>query len=399
MGVAFNLKNLRVNRVALVDKGANFDPKSGDGARILLYKRAGVFNKIDLTDNDKRTMVEAAAQAKWGNADEQKYVWVRDLKADTAYVNRDGKTYGVAFTINDTGDVTFDGDGVEVVTSYAPLVETPDPTKKEAPALSAVHVDTIANQKKKRETAMSKIQELGKRFMALLKDAGVDDGASDDPMETMKAQHSALGKAIDGMGDVSKLAADHPVHAMKAAYDAMAKVIDGHKPAAPAAEATPAADPEVAKRFTAIEKQLKDEVEKREKAEAIVTKMAGDKALDDERAVLKSFKGVSVDIEKDAPMLVTLKKSDPAGYDRYIAILTAADATIAKSGMFVELGSGQTGSQADAATRLEKMARDRVTKSTDGGAKKISYEKAYTQVCDENPKLVLEMRGQGAAVN
>jgi hypothetical protein len=33
------LRNLQINRVALVDKGANLDSKTGDGAHIMLYKR------------------------------------------------------------------------------------------------------------------------------------------------------------------------------------------------------------------------------------------------------------------------------------------------------------------------------------------------------------------------
>lgn len=34
------LRNLRIKRVALVDNGANLDPSTGDGAHIMLYKRA-----------------------------------------------------------------------------------------------------------------------------------------------------------------------------------------------------------------------------------------------------------------------------------------------------------------------------------------------------------------------
>lgn len=37
---AHRLTNLRINRVDLVDRGANLDPDSGDGAHILLAKRA-----------------------------------------------------------------------------------------------------------------------------------------------------------------------------------------------------------------------------------------------------------------------------------------------------------------------------------------------------------------------
>lgn len=33
------LRNLRITRVALVDKGANFDPTSGEGAHVMLFKR------------------------------------------------------------------------------------------------------------------------------------------------------------------------------------------------------------------------------------------------------------------------------------------------------------------------------------------------------------------------
>lgn len=41
------LRNLRINRVAIVDKGANFDSGTGDGAHIMLFKRA---DPIDPTD-------------------------------------------------------------------------------------------------------------------------------------------------------------------------------------------------------------------------------------------------------------------------------------------------------------------------------------------------------------
>ena len=38
--MAKKLKNLKITRVDLVDKGANYDPATGEGAHVLLYKRA-----------------------------------------------------------------------------------------------------------------------------------------------------------------------------------------------------------------------------------------------------------------------------------------------------------------------------------------------------------------------
>lgn len=62
--MAFSLRNLRVNRVALVDKGANFDAASGDGAHVMLFKRVEKANNpsdvhVDVPHpNKKETDVE-----------------------------------------------------------------------------------------------------------------------------------------------------------------------------------------------------------------------------------------------------------------------------------------------------------------------------------------------------
>lgn len=385
---AHQLRNLRVNRVALVDKGANLDAKTGDGASILLYKRA--FSKVDLTDNDKRRMIEAAAMDTWGDPDAQVYVYVRDIKANTVYVERDGKTFGVIFAISDTGDVTFDGDGVEVVTSYEPLKSA---TKKSGPTLSSVHVDVP--HKKKKENGMP-VSNLLKRLKEIFKEEGiaVDDADVDkagDQMASLKAQHEELGKVIDGMGDPSTLGSDHPVHALKAAHAAMGKALEP----VPAEKRIDVKDPEVEKRMASFQKQIDEANARATAAEAVSKSEVAKRELDDERTVLKSFKGVSVDIEKDALMLVALKKADKPAYDRYIATMKAADEAVLKGKLFEEVGSGLSGVEADAATRLEKMTQDKIMEVKKSG-EKITYEKAYSQVCDANPALVRQMRGQPA---
>lgn len=271
--MAFSLRNLKVNRVALVDKGANFDKESGDGAHIMLFKRD---------------------------------------------------------------------------------------TSKEAPSLSAVHVDVPGGKPKKKETPVEK-KSLFEKIKALV--AKDDNDMTPEEKKAAAAEMDKAKKAADDE-DVEKVAL-----AKKDADTATA----------------------VEKKVTDLEKRLAESDARAVAAEAVAKSERDARALAEQTTILKSFKGVSVDVAKDAPILKQLQETNKAAYDRVIELLTAADTQVATSKAFETFGSnaGAVG-KGSAWAQIEGKARDLVTKGGTG----LTFEKAVDKIMDENPALVRQYRAE-----
>lgn len=355
--MATKLKNLVLDRIDLVDKGAN------QHAHVTLFKRLKAFVKGELSDNEIRTRVETAAQDKWvTDGEENRYhVYLIDRVGTDAIVCRYGKTYKVPFAISDTGDVTFTGDGTEVAVSYAPL------TKQEP------HVSKTDNK-----------QSLLKALGDLL---GI---TKSDPLTAMKAQHAELGKGVEKLGDITKLASDHPGHLLKSAYDALGKAIaeaeqgDGEPKPAAEPDVNKSVDPAIAKRFEDLEKRAAD-------AEA-ANKVLLEKAQSAEvTTILKSFAGVPVKVagdDSDVQMFATLKAEKPDVFKRLVEILNGADAQIKDAQLFGKaLGSDAATGTGSAWAQIEAKAGELMKADTT-----LTRQAAIDKASRQNPQLVAKHR-------
>ena len=266
--MAATLRDLKVKFVSLVDRGANFDPKTGDGAHILLYKRH---------------------------------------------------------------------------------------VEKDQPGVGGVHVDSPDLKAKKpsstsKEPSVTKPNVIKQFFATLAKMAGpLADWARQEETEPqhgdlakLKAHHEALGKAIDGMGDATKLPADHPVHALKALHKELGDSIAAKEAAmAPPAEGEPeideCADPgmmkrdaiakaerlELTKRIEAAEKRATD-------AETIAKGELEKREVGELRTQLAKFRNLTIDVDKEVADFRSIQKADPKAFGLLIAKLAAADVIAAK---------------------------------------------------------------------
>lgn len=172
--MASRLKDLHFDQAAnLVDDPAN------PHAKIVLFKRADV-KTVDLSDNERRSRVQAAAQDRWGDAKKQVWVYAQDLVGESAIIQRDGKLYSVPFTLDAKGNVTFSGEGDPVATTYEALKRAP--VKKEQPAAGSVHVDrpdwlTKELDAAKAEWTAATINELPDASFAVIEPGGTKDDA------------------------------------------------------------------------------------------------------------------------------------------------------------------------------------------------------------------------------
>lgn len=262
------LRNLKIKRVALVDRGANFDKQTGDGAHVMLYKSAG-------------------------------------------------------------------------------------------PTLSSVHVDSTGTpDKKAKQKPTDKEPDVKKSILSKILGA---------------LRESDVAKREEAVTEIETLAKSLP-------DDDVAKAHDSDDPMCKCAmcmsKRAPVSD-EVAKRFTEIEKRntelqaevakantaLAAEVEKRESAEMV--------------SVLKSFKFVAVDLEKDVAIFRKMKADSPEAFERTMVMMKANDAQLADSALHSNLGSGMRGTMSgDAWSEIEAKAAAIVAK----GDVKLSKAQAIDQV-------------------
>jgi len=437
--VATVLRNLRIKRVAIVDKGANFDPETGDGAHILLYKRdlrktagpslgdvhvpvAGSedddqrdeYEKATLTSGQRNALPDSAFAAVWTDGKGKK-------QRKLPYKHPDG-----SIDTNHLGAAR----GRIDATPMPPDVKTAARAKLDA---AAKENSSVAKQKQ--NTFLKRLtQAIAKAFPPAEK-PGLDVAKANEELQTMQAHHAALGKVIDQHtaavgGDASKLPADHPVHQLKALHAQLGKSIEENQ--AKIAAATPpeggdeldpldgiaedpdecdpedgegddvnAAAPAMAKR---IEKRLRTTFEKQmvdlkktaddavKRAEAVEKAAAAERDIRDRegvRAELTKFRGVSVDLEKDVEPLLRLKKSDPEAYARTISILSGADAQVRESALFKHYGSGSDGGTGagSAWAEIERLAEKIVEKRN---GKELTPQQKIAKVLENpaNRKLV-----------
>ena len=269
-----------------------------------------------------------------------------------------------------------------------------------------------------------------KKLAALFKDAEAEAGPltdwaseeegepehqgeqKDAAMETMKAHHAKLGEAIKAYGDGAGLPADHPFHALKALHKELGDKIaeaDAHKEAthkAAEAEAThKAAEAEaeggrvtkaqvlVNKQIVELQKKLEATEARAVGAEKIAKSERDARELESEKTVLRKFRHVTVDVDKEAATFLKLRTADKPLYESVMAKLNATEAVAKKvAGLEADLGSPLGGGAATAWAEIEAEADKLVTK----GEKNLTHEKAIDRVMKARPELVKRYRAEEA---
>lgn len=257
--------------------------------------------------------------------------------------------------------------------------------EKDGPSLGAVHVDTIGGKeddKDKRKTNLKEKNVKKSLFKSLLSLIPQTDANKTQITEVTKAveelDDDVVAKAAHVPGDPNCKCAD--CMEKRKNFTGDPTVIEGI----------------VTKALADVQKKHEAEVAKLTTANtALAATIEVEKAarLDGEmRDILKSFKHVSVDLNKDVPRFRKMKVADPESYDRAIEMLKAADAQLATSKSFETIGSGRSGGRGNAWEEIKNLAKKNVTKGANG----VTLEQAIDDVCmdPDNIELVKRYRAE-----
>lgn len=131
-----------------------------------------------------------------------------------------------------------------------------------------------------------------------------------------------------------------------------------------------------------VENQMKDSKEKVEKMEKELKGIKDEAAKKEFIQKAGAFKNVG-SADELGLILKDVSEKCPESATKLEAILKATNERIEKGDLFKEQGSSGSGT-GDAYEKIEKMAKDRAEKD------RISFEKAYSLILKENPKLYTE---------
>jgi hypothetical protein len=420
------LRNLRIKRVDLVDMGANFDPTTGDGAHILLFKSAvgkdgpslgsvhvdspawdvadqDEYEKATLSGESRRGLPDSAFAAVWTDAQGNKHrkLPIHDAghlaaargRVDGAQIPEDVKAaarHKIDAASNKENSVA--KTLKEFLKSLTAAMAEPDATKRAA-LLKAAEEDAEKVAAAPPPPAPPKDGPPAPGTPA--HEAGEDHAINQltalhpDHAKMVKAQCDDMAKAIDSYGP-GPHPDGHPVHALKAAYDSLMKVAGPPVPPPTPEKKEAAVDPSVTKRFTDLEKRNTE----------LMTQLTVEKniRLDREMVdILKGFKATPFKLEgedNDISKFRKMKETDPAAFERTIEILKATDAQLASSALYKNVGSSRSGGGPGSAwAQIEALAEKIVEKSADGS---LTFEKAIDRVLmdPKNNKLVAQYRSE-----
>lgn len=288
----------------------------------------------------------------------------------------------------------------------ASILITKRAIKKDGPSLADVHVDRTDDKKKKpKEKPMSKLIDRLSKLLKTLAAEEADTVTQTEQIDALKAARASLATGIEAFGKADH-PADHPVHGMRkqlAALDASIEKAeddadeDELEKARKAKEAADAMPSDMAKRFTALEKRTQDAeavakaaTDRATAAEAIAKSERDTRINAEHVTLLKSFGSLSVDVEKDAPLLRKLADTDKAAYDFLIAKMRAADVIVAKSKLFETFGTTRSAAEGSAWAQIEAKADQLVDKSTTP----LTREQAIDKVMSQHPELVKQYRAE-----
>ncbi len=350
------LRRLKINRVDLVDMGANFDAKTGDGAHIMLHKRADqpvvkdspslASVHVDSAGGDERDDYEKAT------LDSDSRNKLPDSAFAAVWTDAQGKKQR-KLPIHDANHLAAARGRLDAA---------------DLPA----NVKADARRKIEAATNKEKTVEKGKFSKFVTEVVGLF--TETDVEKRNKAAAELIAKA----DDMDK-AVEHTDSADCKCAKCMEKAADPDKDKMPPAfakrlEAIEANATVVEKANADLRKQLAVEVEKR---------------LDGEmETVLKSFKATPFDLKTDVAHFRKMKQDTPEVYERTMALFKAADAQMAFSKAFDNAGSSRSGGRGDAWGEIEARADAMVEKST----KDLTREQAIDKVLSDPKNNALVKR-------
>lgn len=377
------LRNLKIARVALVDMGANFDKRTGDGAHIVLWKRHEQKSSgpsVASVHSDAPAAPTAPKKPKRVTPDHPDYTQYEtdyeknNLDADSRRSLPDSAFAAVwtdhkgikhrKLPIHDSG---------HLAAARGRLSAAKIPSDVKSRARARIEAATRRNHKEKR-----KMKDILKRLVGLLKEDDVTKRAAGlTEVETL------ISKADDS-GD------DAPVHKSD---DPMCKCDSCVAMRAPMPEA-------FGKRFEELEKRLTDSLAKVAAAEGRATaaetlaKGVVEKAEKAEmRTLLKSFQAIpfKTDDDTDVDTFLTMKRANPTAFDAMIAKYRAADNQLAKSALYADIGSGRDyAGEGSAWAQIEAKADAIMQKGANGQTREQVIEKVMLDPA--NNSLVRQYR-------
>jgi hypothetical protein len=403
MAKATKLKGLLVDRVDLVDIGANLDKRTGDGAHIMLFKRAA--DAVVCSACQKAQKPDAKVCADCGasmGGEKKSAIWrVADLaKAKGASAELIAKAEQMARSFDEILAGRIAQRALDSLWDlYYAFMES---------ARSIFESDEADKIGLLRESAV----DFMNAFLGALPDA-VDDAAvekvgrkiSASRMKQLTEMHAKLGsllKEVSGEDDTMKIADFAKSLGLTVAEDAtpeqIKKAVDDHIAAQVIAKGAPAVPADVQKALDAQKADFDAQIAKRD--EQIAKAQADAKAERDAR-ILKQFEaqaaseflGLPLQLQKaadkpesktDAEIFKALAEKAPEEWLRVEAILKGAAEAIRVGKLFEETGAGGAGSAGSALEQINQLAKALVDakseKTIEQAIAKVSGDPAHREL-------------------
>ncbi len=354
------LRNLRFKRVSLVDSGANYDAKTGDGAHIMLYKAKDPiakgpglgsvhvdspdwdhddqdeYEKATLSGDSRRELPDSSFAAVWTDSQGKKH---RKLPI------HDAGHLAAARGRIDAADIPAD---VKAAARRKIEGHSATPTKKETPVKKSI-VERLVGL-----FGETDVEKRNKEAAEILK------AVSHDPDAEVCKCEDCMQKALDADKDKDKNPFGKQVVALE-------------------------------KQATELQK-TNTELKKRNDELAAAIEVEKSNRLDNEmRTFLKSFKATPFVLEgadSDVPRFRKMKEADPVGFERQMTLLKSQDALIAKSVAFDNIGVNGGGAGASAWNMIVAEADKIMEKDTKG----LTQEQAQDLVMKRRPDLFQKYR-------
>lgn len=348
------LRNLRIKRVALVEAGANFDKRTGDGAHIMMYKASPDVASVhvdslmgaDEPDSDyEKANLDAAARH-----------GLPDSSFAAVWTDASGKKQR-KLPIHDAG---------HLAAARGRIDQADIPANVKAEARRKIDAATKTKEKSVKKS-------LFKQFLGLLTETDVTKRAA-GVVELEKAfpdDNDEDDKPVHKADDSTCKCAD----CMSKSVNKSAEVVSMQK----SIDALTAQNVELAKAANSAVALVKAERETR-----LNTEM---------HTMLKSFKATPFKLEgadSDIAKFRKMQEADPEGFARTMEILKASDAQMAASAAFHNVGSGMSGESASAWDQIVAKADTLIEKSTSGLTQEQAIEKILLD--PRNSKLVKAYR-------
>lgn len=345
------LRNLRIKRVDLVDMGANFDPITGDGAHIMLFKGGPYLGSAHVDSTDWRDEYEKATLDSAS----------RNKLPDSAFAAVWTDAKGVKqrkLPIHDAGHL-------EAARGRLDAADIPANVKAEARR----KIEAASNKEKPVKKSMVE------KILGLFTETDVEKRNAAAALILKEADPDDVAKVAHDPNDPNCKCADCVSKAVAKA----AKDKEEAERVAKAAEDAKKSD--VEKKFDLVAKANAD-LEKRNSELAASIEVEKNLRLDREMVdILKSFKSTPFDLDKDVAEFRKMKESSPAAFERTMAILKATDAQLAQSALYKNIGSSRSGGSGDAWSEIEALADALMEKSST----EMTREKAIDKILF-NPK-------------